>query len=1358
MEAFNNFKENISNKLEDIYNKVNSNNSLIKNMENSSTDLHYIIYPIYYFFDNYIDKNIGSTMRERNSIRKLYKLDEILNLDENSIMEVPSDGHSTILYKFKLNGLNYLYYSNSGLGINNNIMVGNYVAPKIFKISNDLLYDFIPKYIEIILSLIIKNNNTYIGYDKSKVDKDLLSHIRIFLQEYLDKLRKSDNSNDSENNSNDLENNSNKPENKADSNEIKYIKDIIEYLDLGHTDDFVKIINDINDYNESSKRPQKCINLCYSLLYYFSHKLKDYFKECFFIDLITNQNNSDELNNYLFSDEADITLKDYYDRSKSENEEISKKISEKISQYSIDNERIKDFNTFIKKINDKLEILSEKSESIKFKLDQLKIHFNKVTILNPIQKAGSCAFYSYYFLKNITLLEIYNNEELNIEKKVSKYIDKILEFHYKMIHLYGLSQDTNFIENINYSANDYFNYNFINNLCDTNNLTEEFIKIYDKNTYILNNRNKQRIDHLLDFDISKSIFISDPAEPAIINYTFYVDLFNFLKEKVSIIRSKIAINHIELKNEFDTIFKEIYKNIDPKVKNILNEKIWYSLKNLYYIYLLLLVYVYENNLDEIKEKNFRILYFRKTPPDRMIGEHVNQPIFIESDIEYNIIFMILDNIEKENIFYKLSEYNMFHEIENFLKIFLEDETFKIDNEYELIRFTNIYKYNDKGTSRYDDKLYILLNNDMNTYFSNIEKYEDDYDDSFHFKKIIFNNLYLLFCKNNFIKYNEKILNNNFKNIYDEKINNIIKYFRKLLKDSNFVDDCTVYDNNILKCMLLIISNYYETIIINFSSEPEDLFKTLSGCKLNKNLEEQTKLVYINTDLNFKILKKIIDKFEDENSKKWYNGTISQNILKNFSEINFNWIKNIKIETTNYKDFTYEKNNYINIIPYETNIMYNPIYLILARFGISYLDQNSFLILCEKEKLDNYESNRNEFYYGFKFRETRDRLLKYTLKKNCRLLLLTSSNSYNILNSKLIILNINDNIVDINNIYLIDEKNKKQKFKFNLTIDNYPFLSFIPKDAIYFYYENLDLLDLIVNSNFKINEYGKFYINMIERKHYKQIDVNKYDHNDDHNNYHNDDNDDDDDDDSEYYKNLRNKKYIVKSIIINFKIGPSSIFPVNNFDIYDYKYCFNYYRNDFINLRGYDWTTFYKIDNDKSIKELTSNINDIIQFCECSIKKYDLGDFKNILKKKFTNENITNKKKTNENINNFAETHKFCSLKECVKFEISELTKFIKLFKKNIEDILSTINNTVYYKNTINDYIVDNFEKWLLIMENNILIQSIIELSNIDIECWDIQLILNTLNSLLLFNEQILKNDNYYKFELLFLLQLPYFYK
>jgi len=553
MEIFNKFKNN-------IYSLINKDNiesikSIIEPEIVDTKILNCIIYPIYYFFDEHFNPEIGSTIKVRNKLRELYQLDKIFNLKDDSIINIPSIVHSTILCKFELNNKKYLYYSNSGLGIHNNLRFNiennQFVAPKIFEVKDDSMYDLIPKYIEFILSKIINlDEKCFVHiHSAAKFDTDLINPYDSYIKE-----------------------------------------NITKYPFLGNikidVSDFEEIVKNI--VNSGSKKGENLINLCYSLLYFISSRLKENFIECMFINLISTEeyDTSFLLNKYLIVNNDN--LKEFYNNSFEKNKIISTEIANNIQTYTINDDKINSFNFFIDKINKKLEDISTTSESVKFKLNQLKVCFNNFVILNLEQKSGSCAFYSYYYLKNIMLLKIYNEKILNIEEKADSYINKILEFHYKMIHLYGVSQDTSLIDNI-YNADDYFNYNFINNLCDSNNLTDEFIKIYDKDTFILNNKNKPRIDYLLDFNIYGK-YSYNFYENSLIDYSFYIDIVNFMKEKINLIRSKTTeINPLLLKNEFDKFFSSTYSLIYKPDLIMADE--WDAMKNLYYVYLLILPFL-----------------------------------------------------------------------------------------------------------------------------------------------------------------------------------------------------------------------------------------------------------------------------------------------------------------------------------------------------------------------------------------------------------------------------------------------------------------------------------------------------------------------------------------------------------------------------------------------------------------------------------------------------------------------------------------------------------------------------------------------------------------------------------------------
>ena len=1349
------YYSNISSKLEEIYTKISDKNyditELFTELEKKNYTEYYnkklnaIIIPIYYLFDKYINKELGSSYKKLSNIRDLYDLDNILNLKNNSIINIPAPGHATILYKYEINGRKYIYYSNSGIGIDNNIRLSNdennYVAPKIFEVKTDELFNIIPSYIESIIEKIsiiginpFSNDESPNGFDRFYTEINSIIYLKIH------------------------------------ENLNKSIKDNLEKIIIPQ-DFFRKIIDIIIKITLPIKKSEAIINLCYSLLYYFSYKFNDNFKECLLIDLIIEENNKNYLklsnrifiNNSLESSESIKIMEKNQDQDKHKNV-ISQNINlysiyNTISQYnsyfiyeiglnniinklgtdtSINNNLIIiKFKNFIDKINNKLDLLSNQITSIKFKIDQLKIHYYDNLIVNPIQKSGSCTFYSYYYLKNFMLIESFNNiknldeSNVKINETIDLYINNILEFHFKMIHLYGISQDIKLISKI-YTIDDYCNYNFINEICDSTFLKNEFTYIYNKNTFILNNKNKQRIDYLLDINLDGK-YSFDNYSVNSLDYSFYIDLVNFLKEKINTIRVKKDYNVIQLKEDFDINFEKIYNIIPDKLKNSVFYEKWDLLKNLYYVYLLILIYTYNNDLI-ITNENFHIniLYIHqyKLSPD----ENINNPILLEFDnsyynryINYDILFLLLDNVEKENIFYIINKNKTFSKLDELINSFFK-------TKYELFNFSFSEINNSTfirffiDINNFDNLIY---NNKNNIYLSKIydnKYFGNNYD-------VTLDNLYKFFCINNFIEH-DKTISENVKNLYKKKITSNILYFKKLLLNIKDNDYYSLLPTNItyIEDILLIISNYNEAFYrddyLNCFGISY-LFKILAGCRLNS----KNKTILNSTNLDLNTLIKIVKNFANEENKEWENGNIINNYLSNSISINFNWIGKINIITDNYLFFKYEDINYYKINIYKHDYA-DPLYKILGRFGISNLD-GSYLILNMIDKINNNEEYINmkkknpEKYEVFK-------LHNYTMVRhllNSKIMILTSINN-TILPSKCIILNINENKVDIDNIYIIDENNNKSRLLFNLTVEKYPFFLFIPKDSLYLYYENTNILELLVNSNFKNKQNDIQYDNIFFED--NSINIIK--------------------------NNNKNKK--LKNILLKFKIGNSSIFPVNNFNIDDYKYSFSYYSNKYINLNdsNYKWNTFYKITDENNIlniKKLNLEIIKIIDLCNCKIS-YELenSEIKDILKIYFKkNKDTKNLENANveKYINDFIATHNFCKIKDCVQLNFNK-NLVNKTFKDNINEILKSIDYTNYYINNINDFIVDNFEKWLLIMENNALIEIINLLSKDEISCWNIQLNLDTLKSIQLFNIKILEDNYYYKFEILFLLQSQYFYR
>ena len=113
------------------------------------------------------------------------------------------------------------------------------------------------------------------------------------------------------------------------------------------------------------------------------------------------------------------------------------------------------------------------------------------------------------------------------------------------------------------------------------------------------------------------------------------------------------------------------------------------------------------------------------------------------------------------------------------------------------------------------------------------------------------------------------------------------------------------------------------------------------------------------------------------------------------------------------------------------------------------------------------------------------------------------------------------------------------------------------------------------------------------------------------------------------------------------------------------------------------------------------------------------------------------------INNFT-----CSKSGCIE-NIHSNIPILEVIK---EEIIVKIKN----EKKIDDFIVNNFENWILLMEVNILI-NLIDNINEKSNSSDIQDKLTSLKSIRYFNEKII-NNFYYGIEILFLLQNEYFFK
>jgi hypothetical protein len=108
-----------------------SNYSILIN-NNHNIDFKIFTWPLYYLFDSKINDKIGSNFEIRNNLRSIFNLDFLFGL--NKIYDIKIPDHSIILYPFLNNDRYYLYISNAGAGVDNQINLGGSTACIILNI------------------------------------------------------------------------------------------------------------------------------------------------------------------------------------------------------------------------------------------------------------------------------------------------------------------------------------------------------------------------------------------------------------------------------------------------------------------------------------------------------------------------------------------------------------------------------------------------------------------------------------------------------------------------------------------------------------------------------------------------------------------------------------------------------------------------------------------------------------------------------------------------------------------------------------------------------------------------------------------------------------------------------------------------------------------------------------------------------------------------------------------------------------------------------------------------------------------------------------------------------------------------
>jgi hypothetical protein len=1259
-------------------------------------------FPIFYLFDHIIDKIGGCAEQIRTIIRKTFELDNFFCLDENGITDINASTHATILYRFIFNDRKYLYYSNSGLGIDNQLLdkYNHITACKIlyFPESKSNLWKNISSIIKEIILVYKKISSS--SYD------DI-----IYINGERTSYKKSD----------------------------EIWNELIQGIDINNLID-KKDFYDIVDFKQNViyvKIHEKEQILCYALLNLFWSKNSDTITECTVNHLLNGDDHSKykELIKKLI--DPCKNLKYYIDNCCLNN--INSEIYDDIIKLSNDKVQEDKFNNFIEAYKKKLFETDEKydlKKTLKYKLvNSFELKFNNISgLYNNAQHSGSCTFYSYYNLAiNMLLLNTYIDTLDDENQKLNILVNKFKDFHKLMIKLFCISNDTAYITNsstgemCNYDENNMYNYSFLYKEICNYDLNDEINNFYPKSTFILN-PNKLLIDKKLNFNVLNVKLIKKNALIKLNNcYDIFIELFNYLDSIIKKIRNKDTINiQEEIYNKLICIFNHIEKKISNENNNIFNNSskfnykkntlFLYSLAEIYIVNLILLINIYStNNFKKVYTSNEKLKYLYYIEPHKISKQNdftfvpVTELDFKEcqnlydkytdkktfyADYNYASLtfgFNLTSNINIDFLYNRLNIYEIYE-----LSSLLNNNTINEINSIYKLKFKYCFCFAFKDISNDISNIIntkINFNIDFNYYFDK----DNDYDD-FKLEIIIIKYFiqYCYFFRNS--KYNS--IDKKIKNYLCKFIKKNIEKFLNVLNKQKILFSLFFLMISDSKYLLLVNElDTHDYFYINAVKEETEIYKINKGLELTPELQIKFNLIIDcilnnelnNDELNNKCILDFINYLGNTiDREKWIN------------ELDFNIVKT---ETNKY-EYIYNNIKYYST---ETLSAFNPLKVVLSRFGFHTLDLIYSTLLFPL----NYLRRENDDEYNLspasgELEDIKCFILLNKFKK-CIEITFKAYIRYK---------------VDTNNCFLFDKltKNNKNKLLLNLNKEDHPFLSLIPSLTPYLCYEqnNTYYIEYIMSSAFCSDYRNQNYVELLDK--HKIL-----------------------------FNNGKNKYSFYEMNIL--KIAPSMIFPtIDSLNISNYNLLFDFYDTPNINLTSnmsHIRKKYIFINNPiyNKLENIIDSVNKILcEFVGCS--KTNNQKFLQALKTELTN-NCERRKV----FNSFIEDNRLCD--KYINEDNTYLYNYInnlKCYKKEIIDSIIVDNS----KCIMNTFILDNFDKWIILMQINILINSFTSI-NENTNCWDILDILNILKSIKYFIKSI-KSNFYYQFELLFLLQNEYFFK
>ena len=418
-------------------------------------DVHTHMAHLYYMFDGQINKNVGSVPRNIYNIFRNSDAFKLFGVDERKISDIPINLHYSVLYKFDRTYIDktvkhYLYYSNSGLGIDNHPLYESTKSEKKYKMICPKIFLFNENEKRTLFCNAVKNIINF-AYTFDRESFSITYLIERIKNEAIDKIYE------------------------KIKTHFKSFGNDYQALNIN----FNKVLMTIKYIVETNTSIICMQNFAYALMFYIIGQNSSDISDVSFDQMLTNTPDSkyheiiSELSTCISTDRKSsevigldknqlTNLISFKDLNSSEQKHSTGPVHDIRNNQLLEiylraqngsNKLIYDkiknraslaeptantqLHYLIKEIDKKLDACGKCDKTIAFRKEIFSLEYNHkyASIANNSQTAGSCTFYSIYNLMlSMHLIRFYDRlDGSNFENLAEKFVTSYLTFHYSML-------------------------------------------------------------------------------------------------------------------------------------------------------------------------------------------------------------------------------------------------------------------------------------------------------------------------------------------------------------------------------------------------------------------------------------------------------------------------------------------------------------------------------------------------------------------------------------------------------------------------------------------------------------------------------------------------------------------------------------------------------------------------------------------------------------------------------------------------------------------------------------------------------------------------------------------------------------